>query len=64
MLTNFSLMTIVAPHAGAWIEIRRLQTTHLLLPVAPHAGAWIEIATLLMYSAMSMSPLTQGRGLK
>ena len=36
-------MKIVAPHAGAWIEIhcapQRLPRRH----VAPHAGAWIEI---------------------
>ena len=35
---------MVAPHAGAWIEI--LGQPHLLLrtiQVAPHAGAWIEM---------------------
>ena len=35
---------MVAPHAGAWIEIRRLAAEQRELDmVAPHAGAWIEI---------------------
>ena len=35
--------TGVAPHAGAWIEIKK--HCRILSPaaVAPHAGAWIEI---------------------
>ena len=36
---------IVAPHAGAWIEIMDAQTVALTQGVAPHAGAWIEIHT-------------------
>ena len=35
---------LVAPHAGAWIEIRLIFTVLLARLVAPHAGAWIEIA--------------------
>ena len=35
--------TIVAPHAGAWIEICDRRGTGTLCKVAPHAGAWIEI---------------------
>ena len=37
------LASLVAPFAGAWIEIEK---TFLMLPaisVAPFAGAWIEI---------------------
>ena len=34
---------IVAPCAGAWIEIILLSVSALLLSVAPCAGAWIEI---------------------
>ena len=34
---------IVAPHAGAWIEISRRSENTQGSPVAPHAGAWIEI---------------------
>ena len=35
---------LVAPHAGAWIEIC-IKDRHnsLHIHVAPHAGAWIEI---------------------
>ena len=33
----------VAPHAGAWIEIRYHLPFLSLHIVAPHAGAWIEI---------------------
>ena len=32
----------VAPHAGAWIETKRLTNSLRLKDVAPHAGAWIE----------------------
>ena len=35
---------IVAPHAGAWIEIPKTRPCSRVLPVAPHAGAWIEIS--------------------
>ena len=41
-LTIFELD--VAPHAGAWIEIRLNLSGGLCNGVAPHAGAWIEIA--------------------
>ena len=34
---------LVAPHAGAWIEIIELLSRKKILYVAPHAGAWIEI---------------------
>ena len=34
---------MVAPHAGAWIEINIRNAIGLLQYVAPHAGAWIEI---------------------
>ena len=33
----------VAPHAGAWIEMRYVVNTHTETGVAPHAGAWIEM---------------------
>ena len=35
---------IVAPFAGAWIEIPLAYVLFLILLVAPFAGAWIEIA--------------------
>ena len=34
---------IVAPHAGAWIEILGVRIPQTGRGVAPHAGAWIEI---------------------
>ena len=33
----------VAPHAGAWIEIRSCLKHSSCHGVAPHAGAWIEM---------------------
>ena len=35
---------MVAPHAGAWIEIAWDADNDVLDGVAPHAGAWIEIS--------------------
>ena len=43
-LGKFGGALIVAPHAGAWIEIRFLLLLSVLYLVAPHAGAWIEIS--------------------
>ena len=37
------LADIVAPFAGAWIEILNHTTKYLSITVAPFAGAWIEI---------------------
>ena len=34
--------SLVAPHAGAWIETQVHCIVLCLCPVAPHAGAWIE----------------------
>ena len=34
---------IVAPYAGAWIEIFGSRSVSCLMTVAPYAGAWIEI---------------------
>ena len=34
---------MVAPYAGAWIEIRRFLERRGKSWVAPYAGAWIEI---------------------
>ena len=35
-------ITMVAPHAGAWIETSKLMEVWMIKLVAPHAGAWIE----------------------
>ena len=47
---------IVAPHAGAWIEMWNTDNTPYLRAVAPHAGAWIE-----MYPSASMILSTSSR---
>ena len=47
----------VAPHAGAWIEIRRFSSRSASRTVAPHAGAWIEIGNdEFQGSARSVAP--------
>ena len=38
-------MVLVAPHAGAWIEIPLVRINIYVIRVAPHAGAWIEISS-------------------
>ena len=47
---DFQLMLLkikqVAPHAGAWIEIRDDADINCIIAVAPHAGAWIEITCI------------------
>ena len=45
---------MVAPHAGAWIEITKNGTKEDTFAVAPHAGAWIEISSS-RYSRMKNS---------
>ena len=57
-------MSVVAPHAGAWIEMGDWQFVKVEGVVAPHAGAWIEITKLNILHLAPRSPLTQGRGLK
>jgi len=43
LLCHESLKTgDVAPHAGAWIETCRSDSSFDGFTVAPHAGAWIE----------------------
>ena len=38
---------MVAPFAGAWIEIKKLTYTKSSEGVAPFAGAWIEIQLVI-----------------
>ena len=38
---------MVAPLAGAWIEIAQNELRHIKIVVAPLAGAWIEIFIFL-----------------
>jgi len=45
LIITLILQFVVAPSAGAWIEIKmRIEQGHLS-DVAPSAGAWIEITT-------------------
>ena len=39
----YAVVAVVAPHAGAWIEMDNASGKQVLFVVAPHAGAWIEI---------------------
>ena len=44
ILTLFvAVFVMVAPHVGAWIEIRDRAGSFDWTAVAPHVGAWIEI---------------------
>ena len=58
------LVFLVAPHAGAWIEIVLVIIRGKLLPVAPHAGAWIEILIFRLTRKPRMSLPMRERGLK
>ena len=40
---NYCFRYLVAPLAGAWIEIKESLTLNKFPEVAPLAGAWIEI---------------------
>ena len=44
---------IVAPLAGAWIEIWNSDIWETIFQVAPLAGAWIEICTLWYMNSSS-----------
>ena len=60
-------LSSVAPHTGAWIETTAIEgLSTASQEVAPHTGAWIETRyeDYLTENKATMSPLTQGRGLK
>ena len=45
----------VAPHTGAWIEIKVVEEGRALITiVAPHTGAWIEIVNLSKPRSMAL----------
>ena len=56
--------TLVAPRAGAWIEIDGLQVFENTTAVAPRAGAWIEITPSLTLNPVPRSLPVRERGLK
>ncbi len=44
MASDLTVLKNVAPHVGAWIEIKLKKIRiEMLLFVAPHVGAWIEM---------------------
>ena len=55
---------IVAPLAGAWIEMQKFLTELYRKGVAPLAGAWIEICVGAWRRQMRMSRPSRARGLK
>ena len=56
---------MVAPHAGAWIEILKKSPRKSVNSVAPHAGAWIEMNPKYQISLLiAGSHPTRVRGLK
>ena len=55
---------LVAPHAGAWIEMDQSKREHMRTKVAPHAGAWIEIKQISGTVAIVWSHPMRVRGLK
>ena len=57
-------MVMVAPLAGAWIEISGYCKTPHFRQVAPLAGAWIEIASYCTVYYIAMSLPLRERGLK
>ena len=56
---------IVAPLAGAWIEMDEKKARMMRVSVAPLAGAWIEIMTMTIYfRGKNRSLPSRERGLK
>ena len=55
---------IVAPFAGAWIEIINHFLACARLVVAPFAGAWIEISAMMPTISPQRSLPSRERGLK
>ena len=55
---------MVAPFAGAWIEIKSKLQIKQRAKVAPFAGAWIEITSHLTVPSVTVSLPMRERGLK
>ena len=55
---------MVAPFAGAWIEIKGVYLEKRDVIVAPFAGAWIEIWLLKSVLSPARSHPSRVRGLK
>ena len=64
-LPNCVLCEVVAPLAGAWIEIEQQAQSAREYRVAPLAGAWIEIVFAVIADIVQESSLpSRERGLK
>ena len=63
-LSSESTNIIVAPFAGAWIEIHSWEKSTIVHLVAPFAGAWIEILRSGSYKNRRPSLPSRERGLK
>ena len=61
---DFHSFGMVAPLAGARIEMARVPALPFASPVAPLAGARIEISNIRHRRLRQLSPLSQGRELK
>ena len=46
------IMSLVAPHVGAWIETKLTVRNDSGVAVAPHVGAWIETTSLSTYISL------------
>ena len=56
--------SVVAPHAGAWIETTHSRGERKAWAVAPHAGAWIETKEMGIDIESEESHPMRVRGLK
>ena len=61
---SLTLIALVAPLAGAWIEMRNENCDVYIFLVAPLAGAWIEIRPLRTEQLSIRSLPSRERGLK
>ena len=62
--SGISILGIVAPLVGAWIEILQEFRSARRNTVAPLVGAWIEILSLYWSPTLTRSLLSWERGLK
>ena len=56
-----SMISPVAPHAGAWIETQIYKIIPFFFQVAPHAGAWIETGAVARLPARRPGRAPRGR---
>ena len=59
-----SIISVVAPLVGAWIEIEKIINVNKAVEVAPLVGAWIEILSPRIAAIVSTSLPSWERGLK